>query len=77
LPDNNARAAPGGDIIALHNGIIGRFGAEPEQGLIFLQERLHRAVGISRVEHLRRGIGHDHARATGTGEMPARWDQPI
>ena len=34
---------------------VERFGAEPEQDLIFLQERLHLAVGISRVEHLRRG----------------------
>jgi hypothetical protein len=52
-----ARAVPGGDIIPLHVGIIERFGSEPEQGLIFLQERLHGAVGIIRVEHLRRVIG--------------------
>jgi len=50
---------------------IERFGAEPEQGLIFLQERLHGPVGISRVEHLCRGFGHGHARAAGTGEKSA------
>ena len=47
---------------------IERLGAEPEQGLIFLQERLHGPVGIVGVEHLRRGIGHGNARATGAGE---------
>ena len=48
---------------------VERFGAESEQGLIFLQERLHGAVGIIRGEHLCRGIGHDHARAAGAGEI--------
>jgi hypothetical protein len=58
-----AHAVHGGDIIALHVRIIERFGAEPEQGLIFLQERLHRAIRISRIEHLRRGFGHGDTRA--------------
>jgi hypothetical protein len=35
------------NIIPLHIRIVERFGAEPEQDLIFLQERLHRAVGIT------------------------------
>jgi hypothetical protein len=39
--------------------------------MIFRQERLHRAVGISRIEHLRRGIGHVHASVPGGGEMAA------
>jgi hypothetical protein len=38
------------------DGCVGDgFGTEPEQGLIFLQERLHGPVGIVGVEHLRRG----------------------
>jgi hypothetical protein len=69
LPDHGARAVPGGDIIPLHIRIIERFGAEPEQGLIFLQERLHGPVGIFGVEHLRRGFGHGDARAAGTGQI--------
>jgi hypothetical protein len=36
LPDHGVRAVPGGDIIALRVRIVERFGAEPEQGLIFL-----------------------------------------
>jgi hypothetical protein len=31
--------------------------------LIFLQERLHRAIRISRIEHLRRGFEHGDTRA--------------
>jgi len=48
---------------------IERFGTEPEQGLIFLQERLHRAVRIIRVEHLCRGVRHGNARAAGAGQI--------
>jgi hypothetical protein len=33
--------------------------------MIFRLERLRRAVGISRIEHLRRGLGPGHARAPG------------
>ena len=57
---NDARAVPGGDIIALDGCVGDGFGAEPEPGLIFLQERLHGPVGISRVEHLRRGFGNSN-----------------
>ncbi len=67
--DGRTRAVAGGDIIPVHVRIVQRFGAKPEQGLIFLQKRLHRAVGISRVEHLRRGSGHGDARAAGAGEI--------
>jgi hypothetical protein len=37
--------------------------------MIFRLERLHRAVGISRIEHLRLGVGPGHARAAGGSEI--------
>jgi hypothetical protein len=71
---HGARAVPGGHIIALDGCVGDSFGTEPKQGLIFLQERLHRAVGIIGIEHLRGGLGHGNARATGAGQISGAMD---